>query len=137
MSGAKARLQGKHREPLMWAAIFALVVTVQWPALKGWYYGATGAAAPTSGIAWRSDVGGALAEARSSHRRVLVDFSASWCPPCIAMKHEVWPDPDVVRAINASYVPLMVDADQDNGLSARYQVKASLRCSSSTRRAAS
>jgi hypothetical protein len=42
----------RHREPVMWAAIVALVLTVQWPTLKGWYYGETGAAVPASGIAW-------------------------------------------------------------------------------------
>jgi thiol:disulfide interchange protein len=113
----------RYREPVLWAAVMVLLVTIQWPALKGWYYRATGASAPASAVVWRSDFGGALAEARSTHKRVLVDFSASWCPPCIAMKHEVWPDPDVARAIGAGYVPLMVDADQDNGLSARYQVE--------------
>jgi thiol:disulfide interchange protein len=112
-----------HREPVLWVAVMVLLTTVQWPTVKGWYYRAAGTAAPTSAVVWRSDFGGALAEARSTHKRVLVDFSASWCPPCIAMKHEVWPDPDVARAIGAGYVPLMVDADQDNGLSARYQVE--------------
>ena len=113
----------KHREPVLWATVVALVLTVQWPMLKGWYYRETGAAAPASGIAWRSDLAAALSEARSNHKRVLVDFSASWCPPCIAMKHEVWPDPDVTRAIDAGYVPLAVDADRDDGLSARYHVE--------------
>ncbi len=107
----------------MWATIVALVLTVQWPMLKGWYYGETGAAAPASAIAWRSDFSRALTEARAAHKRVFVDFSASWCPPCIAMKHEVWPDADVARAINAGYVPVAVDADQNDGLSARYQVE--------------
>jgi thiol:disulfide interchange protein len=107
----------------MWVALAALVLTVQWPMLKGWYYSATGAAAPASTIAWHSDLAAALNEARSTHKRVLVDFSASWCPPCIAMKHEVWPDADVARAIDSSYVALAVDADRDNGLSARYQVE--------------
>jgi thiol:disulfide interchange protein len=117
------RTSWNHREQVLWAAIVALALTVQWPALKGWYYGATDAAAPASAVAWRSDFDGALAEARAAHKRALVDFSASWCPPCIAMKHEVWPDADVARAINAGYVPVAVDADHNNGLSDRYRVE--------------
>jgi len=135
MSGARARTQAessmrsalrtawRRRKPVFWAALLAVVLTVQWPMLKGWYYRATGTAAPSSAVAWRTDLDGALAEARSSNKRVLVDFSASWCPPCVAMKHEVWPDADVARAIDAGYVPVMVDADRDNGLSSRYRVE--------------
>jgi len=114
----------KRREPIAWVALLAVVVFVQWPMLKGWYYRATGTAAPDSAIAWRTDLDGALAEARSADKRVLVYFSADWCPPCAAMKHDVWPHPAVAGAIDAGYVPMLVDADRDTLLAARYRVSA-------------
>jgi thioredoxin-like negative regulator of GroEL len=92
--------------------------------LKGWYYRAAGTPAPASALAWRTDFEGALAEARSANKRVLVDFSADWCPLCVVMKHDVWPHPAVAGAINAGYVPVLVDADRDTVLAARYQVSA-------------
>jgi 2,3-bisphosphoglycerate-independent phosphoglycerate mutase len=62
------------------------------------------------------------AEARRTGRLVLVDVGADWCPPCIAMKHDVWSDPEVGRRVAASYVPLLVDADRDDVVSPRYGV---------------
>jgi thiol:disulfide interchange protein len=111
-----------HREPVLWALLVILVVTMQWPTLKGWYYRAAGSEAPASSLEWRTDFDGALAEARSSGKLLLADFSAGWCPPCVAMKHEVWPDADVIRAIAAAYVPVVVDVDRNGPLSERYQV---------------
>jgi thiol:disulfide interchange protein len=112
----------RRRDSLFWAALLLAFVTLQWPMIKGWYYQAAGAEAPASAIAWRTDFDATLAEARASNKRVLVDFSADWCPPCVAMKHDVWPDPQVARAVDAEYVPLLVDADRDTVLAARYQV---------------
>jgi thiol:disulfide interchange protein len=107
---------------VLWAALVAALIIIQWPVLKGYYYRATGAPAPASSIAWRTDLDAALAEARSANKRVIVDFSADWCPPCQAMKHDVWPHPQVASAVSAGYVPVLVDADNDTVLAARYQV---------------
>ncbi len=114
----------RRREPVFWVLLVAIAVGAQWPVLKGWYYRGAGTTAPTSGISWRTNLSSALGEARASHKLVLVEFSAGWCPPCALMKHEVWPDAKVVASVNAAFVPVTVDVDTDNGLSDRYDVPA-------------
>lgn len=113
-----------RREAVLWIAVAAIAVSMQWPMLKGWYYRASGARSPEAAIAWRTDFAAALDEARRTNRQVLVDLSADWCPPCIAMKHDVWPDPEVGRLIGTSFVPLLVDIDHDTEVSPRYDVSA-------------
>jgi thioredoxin-like negative regulator of GroEL len=122
----RARLLRAWRvtEPVLWVGLLVMVVTVQWPVLKGWHFRLTGAPAPQAAVSWRTDFTAALTEARNSEKLVLLSFTASWCPSCVAMAHDVWPDAEVARAVEGACVPVTVDVDRDQHLSARFQVDA-------------
>ena len=107
------------------AVIIVLLLFLQWPMLKGLFYRTFGGDAPVSTIDWRKDFVLAMAEARESEKPLLLVFSASWCPPCIVMKQEVWPDPDVSEVVKNGFVPLHIDVDdkRDAAIAARYGIR--------------
>jgi len=68
----------------------------------------------TDGIAWRTDYQAALAEAKATGKPLLLDFSASWCPPCKQMKQNAWPTPAVRDLANGGFIPVQLDVDRDD-----------------------
>jgi thiol-disulfide isomerase/thioredoxin len=112
----------RNQEGFWWAALIGVLVYLQWPMLRGYYFKLRGTAAPRGTIAWRTDLGAALVEARRVGRPVLLDAGASWCPPCIAMDHDVWPDAAVARLVDAGYVPVKIDVDRAPDVATRYDI---------------
>lgn len=68
--------------------------------------------------------GQALERARADDRVVLLDFTASWCPPCKAMEADTWPAPSVKAWIEREAVALKVDVDREGRLAGQMSVSA-------------
>lgn len=70
-------------------------------------------------IPWRLDPPAAMAEARAKNKPAFLYFTATWCGPCQSLKHTIWADPSVEKALSG-YVPIKIDIDQFGDLARQY-----------------
>lgn len=73
-------------------------------------------------IAWRDDYGSALEEARAANRLVWIQFTGPWCPNCLRMEHDSFPDAEVIGHTQTSYVPLKLRSDVNEALALSFNL---------------
>jgi thiol:disulfide interchange protein len=72
-----------------------------------------------SRIEWVQDIDAALAMAREQGRPIMVDFMATWCPPCHAMEDSTFSAPAVIREA-AAFIPVRIDVDEQREVAVAY-----------------
>jgi thiol-disulfide isomerase/thioredoxin len=79
--------------------------------------------AHAEGVQWLTDAPTALQQSRATGRPVLMRFSAEWCGPCRKMERTTFADPGTVETIHQSFIPLVIDADENEAIAQKLQIK--------------
>lgn len=98
-----------RRVRMVFAVITCLSVCQVVPGFEG----------PSKSI-WVHSYSVGLKAAQQAGKPVLLDFTATWCPPCREMEKNVWPDTFVQDAM-AKFVCVSVDVDKDPGTAMKYR----------------
>lgn len=81
---------------------------------------------------WSTDLDKALADAKAAKKSVLVEFTGSdWCPPCIAMRKNVFSKKEFVQAASKNFILVELDfpkadkalADKNQPLAEKYKIE--------------
>lgn len=74
----------------------------------------TSSAFATTPEGWTTDLEKAFVQAKAEKKSVLVEFTGSdWCPPCIAMRKNVFSKKEFVSEASKKYI--LVELDYPNG----------------------
>jgi thiol:disulfide interchange protein len=70
-------------------------------------------------VEWGKDIDEALALAKELRKPVMIDFMATWCPPCHAMEDSTFSAPEVIEK-SRSFVPVRIDVDEQREVAVAY-----------------
>ena len=65
-------------------------------------------------IPWLHDESLAVQQSRASGKPMLIDFGAEWCAACKELDLHTWTDPVVAQEVAQKFVPLKIDATEEN-----------------------
>jgi thioredoxin-related protein len=92
----------------------------------------TATAFATTPEGWSTDLEKALAKAKAENKSVLVEFTGSdWCPPCIAMRKNVFSKKEFVDAASKKFILVELDfpkgdkalAEKNQPLAEKYKIE--------------
>ena len=69
---------------------------------------------PKADIPWLHDETAAVQQSRATGKPLLIDFGAEWCAACKELDLHTWTDPVVAKEVREKFVPLKVDATEEN-----------------------
>ncbi len=64
----------------------------------------------------RGNLTGAKEKAAEEGKLYFVQFTASWCAPCLLMDETTYTDPRITGYIDKNYVPVKIDVDDFDGI---------------------
>jgi thiol:disulfide interchange protein len=73
-------------------------------------------------VHWRNDLTAAREEARTAHKPLFVEFTASWCGYCQQMAQTTWADKAVAAELE-KMVPVQIDVDSHPDIAQQYGIK--------------
>lgn len=74
-------------------------------------------------VAWQKDFKTAHKQAVASKKPLLVVIGAPWCPSCRKLDREVLTRPEIVEQIQRGFVPVHLNADQNEPLTELLEVE--------------
>lgn len=63
-------------------------------------------------------------KAEQDHKLLLIDFTASWCPPCKRMESSTWPDEALQAWVKENAIAIQIDVDEDKKTTSALKVSA-------------
>lgn len=75
--------------------------------------GLFGTGSSSGKVAWLTDMKKAGQESKRTGKPILVQLTAPWCSYCHKMLKETFTDPAVAKRVNESFIPLLLDADEN------------------------
>src|SRR5688500_12957935 len=75
-----------------------------------------------SSVAWRSNLDQAKVEAAQSGRLLLIHFTTKTCGPCRLLDQQVFSQPQVGPAIEQHFVPVRLDADDNQAIAKMFRI---------------